>query len=454
MSNNLSAGRLTRFSSASVAEVFSISFPLMLASLSGLLMNFGDRIILARFSTDAMNAAVTAGMAANIFTMGMVSIAVIAEVFVGKQNGARAFHLTSPPVWQMIWFSFATVVILLPIGLSLSDYLVPADQFDGMAVPYFKIWMYFGCFFPMAGALSAFFIGIGAVKIVTFATLSANAVNLVLDYIFVFGINGLLEPMGTTGAALATGIAEMMQVVILATAFLSKSNRMRYHTANCQFDWQLFRACLKLGAPSAIGQMIEIAAWALILRLMAQRGPNHITSLTVGQNLTILFAFMSQGLQKGVLAVAANLIGAGRHDKIKTLIRSTGLMIAAIMVTLFVPIVIYPNPIVALFFGADADNAIEFIQVMRSSGIFVWLFIVLDTVVWSIAGILTAYGETKFIMLTNATTAWLCAVMPAALFVKMFSWPPLSVWVIFTIYGATNATMFSLRLYGKRMHLV
>lgn len=439
------ANRLTRFAQASLLELFTISFPLMIASLSGLLMNFCDRLILARYSTDAMNASVTAGMAANIFSLGALGIAVVAEVFVGKRNGAGMIEKAAEPAWQMIWFSCATIIIFLPCALLLTPYLVPVEQFNGQAVHYFKIWMFFGPFFPMAGAMSAFFIGIGRVKIITVATIVSNLANVVLDYAFIFGVEDVLRPMGVTGAALATGLSQTLQVAILGAVFLSRHYRQKYKTNKFGFQWELFKHCLKIGSPSAIGHMIEIGAWAFILRLMALEGDAYITSFAIGQNLTILFAFLSQGLQKGVLAVAANLVGANESELMPKLMRSAMTLLMLIVALLLVPLVVYPDPLVNLFLLDEGVNREELFAFAKATGLWVWLFIFLDGIVWIMAGVLTAYSDTKFIMLANALAAWLFAVLPTYFFICVLKAPPHFVWVITNVYAMLNAMLFSMR---------
>ncbi len=436
---------LTRYSSAGVRELLAISIPLMLASMSSLLMSFFDRLVLAHYSTEAMNAAVTAGLVANVFSLGAVAIAVIAEVFVGKLNGAKEFAQAARPSWQMIWFSVFSAGIFVPCALSLSRYLVPAEEFSGMAQDYFRVWMLFGPFFPMAGALSAFFIGIGRVKIVTAATLASNLLNVVLDIVLVFGVDGIIRPMGIEGAALATGIAQISQVAMLAGVFFNQANRQKFKTADFRFDKQLFMQCLKIGGPSAIGHMIEISAWAFIVQLLAYKGATHVTALTVGQNALILFAFLSQGLQKGVMAIAANLYGQKAYALMPRLIRSAMCLLALCAAVLFLPLVAFPDTVVHIFLRDAALGQDEVFQAARACGIWVWLFIVLDCIVWVMAGILTAYGDTKFIMVANALLAWSLAVLPTWVFVCLLESPPHYCWAIMNLYAVANALIFSWR---------
>lgn len=451
--NDLTPG-LTKYASASLPELATISFPLMLASLSGLLMNFCDRIILAQYSTDAMNAAVTAGMAANVFSYGALGIALIAEVFVGQKNGAGDYREVAKPVWQMVWFSLITAIVFVPCALLFAPLLVPTVEFQGQAIGYFKIWMLFGPAFPLCGALSAFFIGIGRVKIITAVTIIGNAANILLGYAMVFGIGGAIPPMGVNGAALATGISQLLQVAILASVFLNQANRERYGTDNFGFSWPLFKRCLSIGAPNAIGHMIEIAGWAVILRLMAMAGTTYITVLAIGQNLTILFAFASEGLQKGVISIAANLIGANTTRLMTRLIRSSVLLLIIIVAILFFPLAIYPDPIVGFFLRDEFGSQSDLFHLARKTGVWIWLYFLLDGLVWVMAGVLTAHGDTKFIMVANAIAAWCFAVMPTYVAINIFHASPHYAWAIMNIYALLNASFFIWRVrYMRKKHI-
>lgn len=441
-SNSIS---LTKYPLASFRELLTLSVPLMLASLSGLLMNFCDRVVLAYYSTEAMNAAVTAGIVAQVFSYGALSIALIAEVFVGKKNGAGLFLEAAKPVWQMIWFSLATTIIFLPCAIFFTPFLVPSAQFDGQAAGYFTIWMLFGPAFPLAGALSAFFIGTGRVKIVTIATIGSNVLNICLNILLVFGIKDFLPPLGAHGSALATGISQIVQVLILAWVFLSEENRRRYNTTDYAFDKTCFVDCLKIGSPNAIGHMIELSAWALILRLMANQGDTYITVFAIGQNLGILFAFFSQGLQKGVIAVAANLIGQNKVYLMNRLMTSGFKILATGSLLLLFPLVLYPDPIVKIFLQKELNSA-ELFAIARQTGIWIWIFIIFDTSVWIMAGILTAFSDTKFIMVTNALAAWGLAVIPTYIAINIFHISPYYAFAMMNIYALLNMMCFMARV--------
>src|ERR1700733_10256390 len=95
---------LTKYPSGSFRELVSIAFPLMLSSFSVLTMVFADRWLLAHYSMEAHNAAVTATTTGWAFIFGWIVLGNITEVFVAQYNGAGLSKRLGEPVWQMLWF--------------------------------------------------------------------------------------------------------------------------------------------------------------------------------------------------------------------------------------------------------------------------------------------------------------------------------------------------------------
>src|ERR1700733_6336679 len=114
---------LTKYAPGSLRELWSIAFPLMLSSFSFLAMIFVDRLFLARYSPEAMSAAVTSGTAAWSFIGSGIILAAMSEVFVAQYNGAGIKKRLGEPVWQMIWFSLATFLLYVPIGLYVGNWV-------------------------------------------------------------------------------------------------------------------------------------------------------------------------------------------------------------------------------------------------------------------------------------------------------------------------------------------
>lgn len=438
--------KLTRFPEGSVRELWTIAFPLMLAGLSGNLMIFLDRLILAHFSTDAMNAAATAGMVISLFQYGAVGISSIAEVFVGQYNGSKQKSKMGIPAWQMIWFSLMTYIVFLPLALWGGQYLL-AQHYVNLAMPYYQWLMFFGPFLAIFSALAAFFIGRGKTRLVFIVTIIGNITNLVLNIVLVFGVNGWFQPMGIKGSAIATVISQVIMVLILFLVFLNSNNRRTYGTKKFGFNVDEFWKCLKIGTPNSIGCMIELAAWALILNMIANLGDAHITVWTIATSVFIVFAFTYNGMQKAIITISANLIGAKKQELVRNVMFSAIKLMLIIAAIIAIPMIVVPD----LFYVAFLPQAAVSVDItsiehyIKAGLIGMWVFFIFDGLTWVFAGVFTAAGDTKFTMIMNALSAWLFAIVPIYFWVVKGGGSPSSTCFLFAGYAVLNCFAFFLR---------
>lgn len=442
--------RLTPYKEGSIKELATIAFPLILTALSGNLMLFLDRVIVARYSTDALNAVATASILCALFQYGVVGISSIAEVFVGQYNGAKQKDKLGEPAWQMVWFSLSTLILFIPLAFYSGSYLLP-ENLLGDALPYYKLILIFGPLLGIIAALSAFFVGQGKVKIIFMTTLVGNVANLGLDIIFVFGIKGWIPQMGTQGAALATVISQLLQVIILGSYFLSSNSRSQYGTNDWHFKKKPFLDCLKIGFPNAISHMIEISAWSLLIILMAKAGEAYITVLAVGQSFCIVIAFYNDGMQKGIITIAANLIGQKKPYLVSKMVNS-GIVLQLLVAFLFaIPLFLFPDLCLRIFFSEETytvnKTVVPYLHVALAG---VWVFFVFDGLTWIFAGILTAGGDTKFNMYMNGIAAWFFCIVPCYFFIVKIQASPKAIWFIVASYALLNSTAFYLRYRGHK----
>lgn len=448
MSANHKHDRLTRFPEGSIREVWTIAYPLMLAAISGNLMMFFDRLILAHYSTDAMDAAVSAGMTSAIFLYGTMGISAIAEVFVGQYNGSKQKYKMGKPIWQMIWFSLMTTVMFVPMALFGGKILIPKEYWE-QGLPFFQWLMLFGPLTPLFGAICAFFVGQGKTRIIFIVAVLGNIINLLLDIVLVFGISGWLNPMGTKGAAIATITSEAIQVAILFVVFLNDNNRRVYGTKKFHFNFPEFWKCLKIGTPNSIGHMIEIAAWALQLNLIARVSKDHITVFAIAQSILIVFAFASDGMQKAVIAIGANFLGGKKPHMLKKTILSSLKLHLLFVGIIAIPLLVYPDFLLSIFLPeGETHGALHLEKLLfytRLGLIWIWVFFIFDGITWILAGVFTAAGDTKFTMIMNAISAWTFGIMPVYFIVVKAEASPVATCKIVALYAFLNCICFYIR---------
>ena len=425
--------KLTKYPLGSLRELWAISFPLMISLLSGSLMLFLDRLLLAQNSLDCLNACTSAGILAQALQFPFISTASIAEVFVGQYNGAGQRGRLGEPVWQMIWLSVFTALFFTPIAFFGGAYIFHDPTYAQLENDFFFWIILFGPFFCLSAALSTFFIGQGLVKFVTITAVIANVLNVGMDL-------ALIPLWGISGAAIATGIAQFLQCVVLFAVFINQKNRTTKGTARWRFNPRRMWECLAIGLPNAVAHALEIFGWWVFFRMMTNLGHEYITVVAVAQSIFFLFTFITEAVSKGASAIAANLIGAQQWDLVWKLLRSGIRFYFQVFLLLGIVLVIYPDPMIRWFLPEEGSEAI--FPLIRSACLWVWIFFLFDGITWLVVGLLTAAGDTKFVMKVAGLNVWLFALVPIYLFNVHLGYKADVAWVITAFYGLMNASIF------------
>lgn len=425
-----------------IKNVAKTSIPLMLSALSGYLMYFIDRLLLANFDLGAMNAVSATNVMISIFTVAALSTASIAETFVGRYHGAKKDHLIGKPVWHMIYFSLGCTLLFVPIAHFGLPYWIPHDLLkDGLA--FGQIIFDFGAFVPLFSTLSAFFVGRGETRIVFYASLLGNILNLGLDMLLIFGYGQHIPAMGAKGAAIGTVIAQITQCLILAGFFLQKKHRDRYQTHKPSWDWNHFIELLQKGYPPALSHMFEIAAWAMCFQIAARASQMHITILAMGQNFFVLTVCLTEGLSRGTSTIAANCMGAKKYERIPSLLKSAFGMQALVVLIGAIPIVFLSDYWVQAFHLSntqlDPKTLMHHINLTRYV---ILAYLAIDGAVWILAGILRAGGDTLFIFVVNAGCSWFLGTLPSYILIGLYGASASMQWVPSVGYAICNALLF------------
>lgn len=445
------AAQLTPYTPGSLKEFSYISIPLMFAALSGTLMLFLDRLVLAHYSTDALNGCVNANVIFNIFEFAAFAIVAMSEVFVGQYNGAQQYDKIGEPVWQMLIFSALTALVFWPVGLFAGPWLIPTE-FYTEAQPYFQWLCFFGPVFSAVIALMGFYIGRGKVKFITLIMVLGNLVNLGLNILLVFGIEGWFKGMGSEGSAIASGLGQSFIAIALAIGFLSPHSRRVYKTHRISFCADTFIRCLKLGTPSGIGHCIAFSAWAFLIHLLAETSEIHMTVMAICQSIWILLYFITDGLQKGMTGIAANYLGARQEHQISKVLSAAIQLIAWYALASFILLFFFPDFIILPFLN-ELPNSIDFealYQATRISFRWLWLCLIFDTITWAFAGLFTASGDTRFIMIMEIVGSWFYCVVPGYFFIVLWHASPTFPMQLTAIYTLLMTISFYLRYLGGR----
>ena len=398
---------------SSLKSILRVTIPMLITLMGENFMYVIDRFMLAGYSMDSMNAVMLAGNFVSIFTIMFMGIANSAEIFVGQYNGSEQYEKLAAPTWQMIYMSVGAGMIGIFMAV-FSEYLNPLfpSYYMKDGVAYLRILMFFIVFPPLRASISAFFIGQGKTKIISVSITVGVTLNLILDYLLIYGVGNIVPRMGAEGAAIATVVSEFVQGLILTVVFFSKSNRKIFKTLkNCKFQKKLFWDCLRVGTPLSLGNFASLLAWYLLQSFVSFVSQDMATIYSIGSNLYVLFMFAGEGMQKSMASIAANMIA--RRDL--EAIRKTW--------KIFVMISIFFGLIITLPLTFCSDWIFKILSMLPDdiSGLYSEIRIVLyiaavdvclENILLVMLGLLAAGGDTKYSIAVNQTCLWVLVMIP------------------------------------------
>jgi len=443
-------------SNGSLRQLWKVSSALMISFLSMVTMMFVDRLFLSYYSADALSAATSAGTLFWASSFMCVTFAAMGEVFVAQYNGSKQFEKLGTPVWQMIYFSAISFFFFMFLGSYGSVFFMKINLMNSSEVEYFRWNNYFAPWLTLLTAISAFFIGQGKISIIKWMSVLGNGINILLDPLFIFGYKGIVPSMGIKGAAIATGIGIIVQVIVIGSIFLKKENQASFGTSNFRFNKSLFLKCLRVGTPPALFVLFELLGWATFYMMMERISSKHILVASVTQSILLLFLFFGLGLEKGAAAIAGNLIGAKKLGEIKRLFWS-GIKLSLIFGA-FLAVFLggFAENFIDLFFknsealsgsamGISTEMLSEIKTTLKFSMIVLVLYLTLENVRWLLSGLLTAAGDTFFPMALGLISIWLFMLAPTYFFVVIPKAPIERALFIWVLYSAAASALFLIR---------
>ena len=177
------------------------------------------------------------------------------------------------------------------------------------------------------------------------ATIVAVTVNIILDPIFIFGLD-----MGVRGAALATVISQAVAVFWQLTKFMDKGELVRFHRGIWRLNKHITFRALAIGMSPFLYNIAHCFVVIIINnQLKAFGGDMAIASYGVINRLTFVFAMIVMGLNQGMQPIAGYNYGAKHYDRMLKSFYLTCLYATGVMAIVFILGECFPELITKMF---------------------------------------------------------------------------------------------------------
>jgi len=395
-------------------------------------------MFLSWYSPEAIAAAMPSGILFFTILSLFMGTASYVNTFVAQYHGAGQADRIGPSLWQGFYVSLAGGALLLalaPLSPGLFEWIGHPPAVRRLEVIYFRILCY-GAVFPIANsALAAFFSGRGKPWPVMWIHLLATVVNVVLNYILIFGRFGF-PALGINGAAISTVVSGIVSFLVFAVLILRSSNNPAYATrSGWKPDRDLLARILRFGFPNGVQFFIDIFGFTVFILLIGRLGTVQLAATNIAFNINSL-AFMPMiGLGMAISILVGQYVGEKRVDLAERSVFSGAVICFPYMGLIGLAYFLAPDFFIGFF---ASETAPETFLEIRSIAVvllrFVALYCIFDTMNIVFASGIKGTGDTRFVMIMILVVSSCVLVVPTFLSMLVFRGGIFTAWIFVTAY--------------------
>ena len=386
------------------SEVWHIAYPAVLTMISQTIMSFTDAAMVGRLGAVELAGVGLAGTLVwglYSFFNGLVNGV---NTFVAQDYGAKRFSRIGRMTWQGIYFAAISGTILLVLSSFSGDLfrlMGPAQEVQRVGSAYLKIRMQGGIFIILWMCFSAFLRGLGDTRTPLKITVVANVINIVGDYLLIFGKFGMPR-LETEGAAIATITANGVGAVLFFLAFVLHKKSDDYSTrSGWRPDAGQMKRLAGIGLPIGLQWFLDMGSFILFSALIGRIG----TAQLAANEATIRLLSLSFLPLFGVSIAATTLVGQyiGRGEPQYACRSGNSALRLGLIYTTFIAMVflIFPERLVALI-NSDPEVVRTGSRIIRLAA----AFQMFDGVGIISNGCLRGAGDTRWAMFIGIGYAW------------------------------------------------
>ena len=268
-----------------------------------------------------------------------------ASIFMGKKDNDTAEKILGNCTTSLMIIAVLLTVLVLIFQEPLLYLFGASENTIGYAMDYMIIYAIGTIFVQLTLGLNAFISAQGFSKISMLTVVIGAVTNIVLDPIFIFGLN-----MGVQGAAVATVMSQALSA-IWAFWFLSGKNTiLKLKRENLKINFHILLPCIALGvAPFAMQATESVLVLCFNSSLLKYGGDLAVGAMTILSSVMQFAMLPLQGLTQGGQPIISYNYGAKQGDRVQKAFKLQTISCFSYSSILWLLIMIFPSLFVAIF---------------------------------------------------------------------------------------------------------
>ncbi|PKP14290.1 MAG: MATE family efflux transporter [Bacteroidetes bacterium HGW-Bacteroidetes-3] len=427
-----------------------LAIPAIIAGIAEPLLSITDTAIVGNLTVNPTEALAAVGIAgsfisAMIWILAQTRSAISATI--SKYLGAKKLDEIATLPTQIIAINLILSGIIYVVTIFFVDAIFRLYNANGLilnyAVDYYKIRAIGLPLSLFVFSVFGVFRGLQNTYWPMVISIIGALLNIGLDFILVFGIDGFISPMNIKGAAWASVIAQAVMAILSLVLLLQKT----------PFKLKLsfpFNKEIKNLLALSLNLMVRALALNVALYMAnayaTKYGNNYIAAQTIAFQIWLFFAFFIDGYSSVGDIVSGKLLGEKNYKKLWRL--SVKLSRYSIVVSIILAL------LCALFYFPIGRLFSQDTLVLQSFyGIF-WMVLVMqpiNAIAFVFDGIFKGLGEAKTLRNLLLTATFL-GFIPVLLIGDYFNLKLYAVWLAFTVWMMLRAGILVVKFRRKYLH--
>lgn len=331
--------------------IFRMALPAVAAQFVNLLYAIVDRVYIGHIpgiGTDAL-AGVGVTMSIVILISSFSAIvgaggAPLAAIALGQGNRERAGKILGNGFVLLLLFTVVTsslaYLFMEPVLL-----LTGASEYTlGYAEDYLSVYLLGTLFVELSVGLNAFINTQGRPGIAMTSVLIGAAMNIVLDPVFIFGLD-----MGVKGAALATILSQACSAGWVLRFLFSRQASLPLERRYMKLDKGIVLSMLALGVSPFIMASTESLVGFVLNGSLKHFGDIHVSALAILQSAMQFASVPLVGFAQGFVPVASYNYGHGYKDRVRSCFRISLITMFSFNFVLMLLMICFPSVVASAF---------------------------------------------------------------------------------------------------------
>ena len=434
----------------------------MLGMLGHTFVSFVDNIMVGQLGTAEL-AAVSLGNSFMFIAMSIgIGFSTAITPLIAEADASNNFK-QAKSTYKHGLFLCTTLGILLFLLVFFSKPLMylmqQPEEVVVLAIPYLNLVAFSLIPLVIFEAIKQFTDGMSMTKYPMYATLIANIINVVLNYLLIFGKFGFPE-MGMVGAAYGTLVSRIIMVIYLWT-LLRYKERSRKIVRNIKLftlDFSMIKKIVNIGSLSAMQMFFEVAIFTAAIWLSGLLGKNSQAANQIALNLSSMTFMVAMGLSVASMIRVGNQKGLKNYKELRRIAFSIFLL--GILLAVFFALLFFifhkslPNIYVDLNDTTNYKDNMEVLSIASNLLLAAAFFQISDSIQVVVLGALRGLQDVKIPTILTFISYWVVGFPVSYFLGKEEMYGSFGIWLGLLAGLSTAAVLLYLRFNYLTLKLI